>query len=331
MLFKKLWLNIKLFWYYLMSGMVSADKIIRSDQNTESLPIGGIEQQKEDQNVLKDLLKGVVTEEVKELRHEMYFSERASHRYSYGGGGHSKKNSMFDYTGNIERSDELNVMLVQENKQWVKGLEDEGISIAGNQINLCEKLQKDFKITRDPNEVYTLHVERDFYPRFKLEQYTKKIVVKEIPEDSEHVVVDLYISQYREQFNNISKLFQAEMDRIYQGDVRSELLEYNSLSFITKNCYGQDEMFFYEFDEPRFDNIIKFDGHYVLRFYCHVKVNALDLLMDKDIYNEKTAIKNEKHEMRKGATIDFDAAALEKAKAEFDVSDETELIENIKK
>ena len=57
--------------------------------------------QDEENNVLHDLLRGEVTQEVRELRHEMYYAERESHKYKYTGNGTAvKKNSLYD-GGNI--------------------------------------------------------------------------------------------------------------------------------------------------------------------------------------------------------------------------------------
>ena len=230
---KKIWLNIKLFFFYLTQGMIAADKVIRSDKGTEASPVGGIEQQKEEHNVLKDLLRGEITDEVRELRHEMYYSERKSHEYSYNGGGRAKKNSIFDYTGNIEKSDGYKVRLVQENKEIVNGLSEQGITVHGQNCNIDSEQLSKINLTSKYNMKYLIDIEREFTPRFRLEMYTTKIVVKDV--DDTHAILDLYVPQYKQQFNNISKLFQSELDRIYLGDKRSDILQFKKLSFTTYN------------------------------------------------------------------------------------------------
>jgi len=322
---KKIWLNIKIFFFYIIQGLISADKTIMSSQNTNTQPMGGIEEQKEEHNVIKDLLRGVITEEVRELRHEMYYSERKSHEFTYGGGGRAKKNSIFDYTGNIEKSDGHSVKIVQENKEIINGLSQEGIVVHGTDVNIDAKLQGGVSTTKKLDSKYTINIERDFMPRFLIERYATKLVVKDI--DENNTILDIYVPIYKQQFNNISKLFQSELDRIYQGDKRSDIIEFDKLSFVTKNCYGSDDMFLYEYGNVKFDDIIKFDGSYVLRFIAQTLTNGFDMI--QEFYNEKTAIKNENHEARENAAIDFNAASAMIAKDNLDVSDVQELIDKL--
>ena len=101
-MFKKIKRYIQIAFYSLFYGMRSADKLLstsNTDNEIDANGIGGIEQQQEQQSVYKDLLNGVVTEQVRQLRHEMYYAERKSREYQYGGGGTAKKTSMFDYQG----------------------------------------------------------------------------------------------------------------------------------------------------------------------------------------------------------------------------------------
>lgn len=324
----KLWDKIRLAFYYLIQGMISADKVIASGTGDDSVPVGGIEQQQEQQSVYKDLLKGEVTQEVKELRHQMYFVERKSKEYEYGGGGHAvKKNNMFGYTGNIEDSDGHKIKLVQENKELVKGLDDAGIHLVKGDVVIDDKLQSPFKTSDGINAEYRIHCDRNFFPRYRIERYTTKVVVKSL-DDPEHVLVDFYIPQYRQQFNNISKLFQAELDRIYQGDKRSDLVQFDCVWFKTKDCYGSDDMITFKFDQPRFDDIIKFDGSYVLRFYCHVLVNGEDEA--KQFFNQEMAEKYAKKERREGATIDLEAASYIMKKENLDMSEDIDLLKGLR-
>ena len=319
--------KVRLAWYYLIQGMIGGDKIIKSGTGDDAAHVGGIEQQQEQQSVYKDLLKGEVTQEVKELRHQMYFVERKSHEYEYNGGGHAKKiNNMFGYTGKVEQSDGYKIKIVQDNKQVINSLDNDGIHLINGEVVIDEKLKKGYNTSDGINAEYTVHCERDYYPRFRIERYTTKIVVKDV--DKEHAIVDFYVPQYRQQFNNISKLFQAEVDRIYQGDVRSDLVIFDKIWFKTSGAYGADDMLLFEYDDIKFDNIIKFDCSYVLRFYCHILTNGNDELTE--IYNEEMAKKYEEKAAREGAIIDFNAMAAIKAKEDMDVSEDIDLMNKLK-
>ena len=75
---KRLWAKIKIFFFYLFAGMKNANDVAFTGQkDVEAGDGSGIEQQKEVNSVYKDLLRGELTQEVIELRHEMYFAERA--------------------------------------------------------------------------------------------------------------------------------------------------------------------------------------------------------------------------------------------------------------
>lgn len=293
---KNFLLKIRIFFFYLFRGLIAGDAIIKNNKNCDVIPDGGIEEKQEQQSVINDLLKGEITEEVKELRHEMYYSERKSHEYVYCGGGNVKKNSMFDYNGSAEKSDGNPIKLVQMTHQIVRGMSDDAIS--------TNKSLNNFKIPiSDGREEYSIKIERNFCPRFLIERYTVKLVVKEVKEKNGKALLDFYVPNDKQQFNNITKLFQSELDRIYMGDKKSDLVIFDKVSFTTKNCFGSPDLFYYEYKNPIFSDIIKFDGHYVLRFYCDVSVNGFDTL--SDIYHAPTAEKNEKHEARDGASINF--------------------------
>lgn len=325
---KKIWNKIKLAWYYLIQGLIAADKVIVNEKTDTISPNTEIQQQQEQQSVIKDLLRGEVTEEVKELRHEMYYSERKSHEYVYNGGGNAKKNTMFDYKGSAETSDGNPIKLVLNNKLIVNGLTQDGVAVYGENVAISENLQGNFKISEEYNHKYSIEITRDFFPRFPLEKYTTKLVVKDVKEKEGKALLDFYIPSYKQQFNNVTKLLQSELDKIYQGETKSDLVQFTSIRFITKNCYGSPDLYLFEYKNPIFEDIIKFDGSYVLRFYCDININGEDQL--NKYYNKATAEKNERHEAREGAVIDFNVEAMKLAKENFDTSEMENLFDKIK-
>lgn len=295
---RKLWLNIKIFFESLAWGMRGGDKLLTaSNKENEGGDIAGIEQQKEAHNVYADLLRGEVTQEVKELRHEMYYSERKSHDYVYAGGGHAvKKNQVFDYNGNIETSDGFKVQIVQENKEDASSLIENGIYNMGTNAEFDERAKGDLRLKEKRN--FTIEIKRDFFPSFRLEQYATKIVVKRI--DDSHVILDIYVSADRRQFDNVHKLFLKSIEKIYMGDKRSDIVDFNELNFITSNAYGSDDLKYYSYDNIKFDNIISFDGSYVLRFTADIAEDGYDLI--NDFFDAIADEKSKKHTPRNNAT-----------------------------
>lgn len=301
-LLKTIWLNISLFFHYLMQGLRSADNLLTS-QNKEDGDGTNIEQKKEVQNVYADLLRGEVTQEVRELRHEMYYAERLSHEYTYGGNGRVvKKNRMFNYNGNIDISDGYPIQVIQENKEDIT-------------------LTSDFKDTRD----FTLKITRDFIPTMRIEEYVTKLVVKRI--DKDKVILDFYTPIMPRQFDRRSRIFTNMLGKIYEGDVRSDLIDIKGVAFTSYNAYGSDDLREYEYDGVKYELILEFDGSYVLRFTADIVKDGLDMITE--FYDEATAKKCEEHEMRKGAQINYETAVEIQERDKYDVETAEKLIEEM--
>lgn len=253
-----------------------------------------MEQHDEQDSVYKDLLKGEVTQEVRELRHEMYYSERASHKYKYiGNGVVTKKNTLFDYSGKIDRSDGFDVQILQPNTEDTGSLSD----------NMAER---DYRLKN--KKEFTIVIDRNFLPKFKLEQYTTKLVVKRINETA--VMLDFYTPVYEQQFNRVHKPFLNELDRIYQGDVKSDVIDFKSVEFISFGAYGTDDLKFYKYNNVEFDNILKFDGDYVLKFTADIVSDGDDLI--DEFYCKEEQEKSDNHVSRneKGRTVDYTTVLL---------------------
>lgn len=323
---KRLWTNIRLFFISLAWGMRGADKIIStSNKEADGSDLAGVEQHKETESVYADLLRGEVTQEVKELRHEMYYAERKSHEYDYGGNGRAiKRNDIFDYNGNIEKSDGFKIEIVQDNKEDPSSLMECGIFCNGEKVDLSEEAIRDLRV-KDKRD-FTIVIGRDFMPSFRLEQYATKLVVKRI--DKEHVLLDIYVPKYTKQFDNSSKLFVSAIEKIYMGDKRSGIIDFDTLEFTSYNAYGTDDLKQYKYKNISFDNIIEFDGSYVLRFVAEVEVDGYDII--SEFYDEIAAEKSKNHEMRKGAVLDIANVIEAKVEDEYDVEQAKKLVEELK-
>lgn len=298
---KKLWINIKIFLHYLFAGMAVADKeITRGGKDLSSSDNAGIEQKKEVDNVYSQMLRGEVTEEVKELRYEMYQADRKSHEYVYSGGGMAKKNNVFSFDGSIYDEDGLEVEIVQENDATPISLTDYGI------VSYGEYVYYDDTKDRDPDELHDcerrIHVKYDYIPRFKIENFAKKIVVKKVDDDTKRVI-DLYFSEYPSQFERMTRLFSNYLKQVFDGEERPYAFDIQAISFISYKAYGTDATKLYAYINPKYLGINKFDGNFVVSFIADVEENGTDLLTG--IYHEKTAEKIKNNEARKGAVLNL--------------------------
>lgn len=320
---KNLWFRIRMFFAYLFIGMRSADNKL-----TVGGKIGGddgitINQQQESKNLYAALLRGEVTQEVIEARHEMYYAERRSHDYIYNGGGRAAKlNKVFDYNGNIENSDGHRVQIVQDNKLDMANYEDYGIDINYKEAGIEYGTIKNEDISK---KEYTIKILRDFIPKFRLEEFCTKIVVKICDEKR---IIDMYFSKYPVEFDRLSRQFVNAMTQIYMGDVRSELLDFEGLSFVTKNAYGSDDLIRYSYNNFEFKDIILHDGSYVLRFLCDVVEDGSDLV--EEFFDEATEQKSREHAPREGAVISMENAQEIIERDKYDVETAKSLLEDLK-
>lgn len=288
--------KIRLFFYYLSYGLKNADNIAFNGQknNLDNITYGA-EQQAEENNVYKDLLKGELTQDVIELRHEMYFAERETHKYVYTGNGTAKKmNTLFDFSKEaIEQNDGNKIVLVQPNREDPESLAAYGIDLKNKDYG-NKKWDYGTKNIRN----FDINIVRDFTPRYALEKYITQLVLKETNTEGKYII-DLYVPMYRKQFDNIQKMFLKQMENIYIGNTQNDILDFKAIWFITSNAIGSDNTIYYEFDTPLFDNIIKFNGSYILRYVVNM-VERHDML--DDIYDKATDEKSKNKELRKNAT-----------------------------
>ena len=271
---KRFFLKIYSFFVYLSNGLKSAEKIAFGN-NSDALDDGmTCEQQQEHDSVWQDLLKGELTQRVIDLRYETAHADRESKKYQYIGGGNAKKRNIFEYNGNIENSNNLDIFLVQENHEDIATLTNSEKTI----------------------RTYRLKITYDFISRFRLDAYTKKVVIKK---DNNRYVVDFYVSKYLEKYNNEHKFFMAEINRIVSGDKRSDILLIDKLSFCTFNSFGIPDGVSLSFNNFEFLSIIEYDGNFILRFKSDLE-NTSDYI--DSVYNEKSEKKflnKEKREMFK--------------------------------
>lgn len=301
--FKKLNARLYTFFVYIFYGLRAADKAAFSSDSSANGNKGNIEVQDEEQSVYKDLLRGEVTQEVRELRHEMYYSERESHKYKYVGNGIAvKKNDIFsDEVKGLENSDGFKVILVQNNAEDTGGVRD--------------------ALEMGDHREYTLKIERNFIPRFRIEEFTHKLVVKAV--DDKHVMLDFYLTKYESQFNRRHRPFLNEVDRIYQGDKQSDVLDFHGVHFVTFRAWGASDLVEYKFENVEFDNIVEFNGDYVLKFFADI-VESSDML--DEFYDKVAAEKNANHERRKGKNTINLLEITTNVESEYNVDEASRLI-----
>lgn len=283
--------NLRILWHSFFLGMKNADVIITTSQkNTDGsgveIPdIGG------GGGVFKDLLEQKVTQEVEELRYSSYKVANEAKKYRYVGNGQAVKKTDSELTEKhvpIDESDNLNVILIQDNH-----------IIAEDVITSLNEIDK--KVGKKLRYDTTLKIKRDFIPRFYIEDYITKAVVKQA---EGNYVLDLYCSKYPKQFSSRKdKSFITELKNIRDKGVRSDMMDFEEISFITENAWGVDDWFKFVFTDFELYGIIEYDGNYIIRLGCLSNEFAVNIL-DK-VFSASAEEKYQKKEARKNVSFDF--------------------------
>ena len=314
-MFKKIYKKIKLFWYSLFFGMKGVDNLLTTNQKEQN---GSILEISEDGGggVFKDILEQKVTQEVEELRYTYYKVANESKKYRYIGNGKVVKKTETQLTekhGLIDESDNLPIILIQDNS-----IICEDILTSLNEINQKENK----KVFYD----YKLKIKRNILPRFRIENYIKKLVLKEA---DGNYVIDLYCSKYPSQFSERKdKSFLSELKKIQNKEVRnSDILDFEELSFITNNAWGVDDWFKFSFLDFEYYDIIEFDGQYIIRMGCQSNI-FMENILDK-IYSKSAEEKYSKKEVKENNFIEL-STFLQTEEINIPKDIDLDILENIK-
>ena len=290
----KIYNRIRMFFSYLMQGLNSGDKLLTGTKD-DVLSSGINNIQTINQNTLWDnLLKGEITDEVKELRHMTYAVNKESKNYKYIGNGIAiKKNNFGEIHSLIDENDGLPVKIIQNNYLIPETILD----------TLEHVDNKGYKPDR-----YNLNIKWDFTPRFRLEKYVNKVVIK--LKNDNNVQIDLYVSQYPVKYDNIHKVFINEVNRIY-NEVNNnynnykhfDILLFSELNFVTSKAYGSDDDLYYSYNNIKFKSIEMFDGHFIFKFDGTTQIDGLDLT--NKFFDENQDKKYQNREIKCGLMLNL--------------------------
>jgi hypothetical protein len=288
---KKIYRYIQLFWHSLFFGMKGVDSVLTTNHKSQN----GFSVEAPDDSgggVFKDILEQKVTQEVEELRYASYKVAKESKKYRYIGNGKVVKKTetqLSEKHGSIDESDNLPLILIQDNS-----LICESVLTSLSEVNKKENK----KIFHD----YNIKIKRDILPRFRIENYVKKLVLKQ---SDGNYVIDLYCSKYPGQFSERKdRPFLSELERVKNGVVRnSDIFDFNEISFVTSNAWGVDDWFRFSFIDFELYDIFEYDGNYIIRLGCQSNV-FMENLLDK-VYSESAEKKYEIKEAKENVVIDF--------------------------
>lgn len=264
----------------LFYGMKAADKEFFSQEGGSSEVGTTINENIHQDKLSNSLRQGEVTQEVEELRYRTYEVAKKSGEFSYLGNGVAvKKEKPSTSKIAVDETDGYPLQLIQSNTLLVKNVLDE--------INRVD--------TYGDEDKYTIKCIRNFMPRFKIEDFTNKLVVKRV--DVDEVQLHFYCSKYSNEYELLkTKGFINEINKIINDNTKSDILDIDSIWFVSYKAFGSDDFHRFEYNNIKFNNITEFDGNYVIKFNANIVKDGEDLT--EQYYSETMAKKYENNEKK---------------------------------
>lgn len=282
-----------------MFGMKNTEDLILKQIGKDSNNIN-ITQEANTNRVSHALLKGELTQEVKELRYRTYKVSREARWYEYFSPTLAKKIDKQDSKFvKYENSENLEVITIQSNHRNIMGINET--------FKNAEKIGDKYYF-RETEKTYTINIKRNLIPRFRIEEFATRIVVFKTNIDNQ-IKFDLYVSIYPDDKVFISKGFVREIQKIKSDNIKSDVVEFEELSFKTLDAYKLDDMLEFVFNNITYEKIIEYDGYYVIRFKANVVKNGEDKM--KEFFNQEVEDKYNKKE-KKTRTLDLTETFTEK-------------------
>lgn len=280
--FKKIRYNLEILWHSLFRGMASADSIIKGQHGVSNNDVS-IVREIGGGGVFSDILQQKETQQVVEMRDKYYRVYKESDKYDtstitiigedengviFGNTDGIKKKTKLDFMKHppVYNPQNLVIRTIQDNKQIQKT--NFILSINEKFDNEILKSLNDFDVT--------LTITRDeFTPRFYLEKYIKRIVVRE---NNTRVVIDFYIPSESSQFGKIDAILISNLHKIKEENIlKSDLTDFLTIEWYSDKAWNSDDVCHFKYDDVKFIGIDVFDGSFVLSFDCNIVENGTDL------------------------------------------------------
>jgi DNA-binding transcriptional ArsR family regulator len=261
------------------------------------------------QGLLADaLLKGEITYEVKELRWRMYKVLNATQNLTTKIIGYDEDDLPITETTqhgrqllreiNVDKEDPYDVELVIYNNDIVKStteaLNNDKITLHEDGAEITKREDRHDLVTKDDDIVVSsdlslgelsfedmvatmkseknIVIHRNFRPRFEIEQYTNRLVVRNV--DGDKKLLEFYISKYPDEFDRKTRLLISEIKKIMKNPRASDIVELERVGFITHKALGAANGMEYIYDIINLHKVIEFNGHYVIKFMAKPIING---------------------------------------------------------
>jgi hypothetical protein len=249
---------------------------------SEDIRVGEGKFQSHKQGMLSDaLVRGEVTQEVKELRWRLYKVMRhSSNLTSTITGVDSEGNPIVSTTKKLTPKNKLKRYKcdkTDENYPLVMVVPNKSVDLstvdAVGAVDDAGVISRDNYLAQFKNKK-TLFINRSHIPTFKFEDYVSKMLVREMPDDK--YLLEFYISKYPTE-DRKSRFAISEMKKIIAGRYRTPNIEFENLFFISEKVLGVDDFLEFDFKRDKFHSIVEYEGDYVLKIICDKVVYGDDV------------------------------------------------------
>lgn len=183
--------------------------------------------------LMNDLKEGRLTQQVKEFRKKHYQILKESAKYKFKDGQlMTEQEVRQSRVTQGDPFDSYQVEVVFDNKPLGKSLFEEGV-------------------------VRPMKIQRGVVPKFKLENYTSSVHVRNI--DDKNKLIDFYIPKNAENASIIK-----EIETIRNNPRVTDLVNFTKMNFTTQDS----EMLVFEYRMLAFDKIVEYNNNYIVKMFA---------------------------------------------------------------
>jgi len=238
--------------------------------------------QRHRQGSLADALnQGEVTQEVQELRWRMYKVLEQSQKFKTEVVGYDEDGFMMTEQTLIEEGNLGKNTLSKIKMDDTEYSETDEAIADGYEYYPLELLVNNDIITMSLSDVLVdekekpervLKCEREFRPKFDIEDYTKKMHVRTISDTEK--LLEFYVTKYADEDNRKSRFFLSEIKKSIKNPRMTDFLDITNVMFISYNTVGVKDLMEFDYKISSFDKIVEFDGYYIIKFKAEVLKNG---------------------------------------------------------
>lgn len=270
--FKKLKRNVILGWDSLFHGMAGGNDILTTANNSsegteavKTLRAGG---------VLQDIMENKQTQQVKEFVDTHYRVINESEKWA------SELTLVFDNNGEINgfnggvrkktKADFMKHSPVFERGDYVLRTIQINNHFPKRNFFTLDTVEEAREAMTQNSVEHTIMISRDYIPSFKLEQYAKRAVVRNYP-DNKRALVDIYVQDEATPYDWKSTVFVGRIHEIEKDkNANANITDIKGIEWISEKAWNADDLCRFKYDDVKFVDINRYDGNFVLTFDCNI-------------------------------------------------------------